>query len=702
MGARFWIALLLAFALPATAPAADIPLRFENQELAAIVRHVARATGERFLFDDRLRGRVSLIVAQPVEAEEALELLRAALLMKGFVALPTPAGGHKIVPVDGLPAGAPWIPDAVGRGETPLVTQVTLAHSDPTQLVDTLSPLVGAQGLALAYPPTHSVILASTERRVHRWLRLLRALDQASEASLLVRKLRHRPVDEVVDIVDGLWPEAESRRFRLVPDARTNLLVAYGAPVPLEELRAWIERLDVPAEGRGELQAIRLRHADAEDLAQTLQAVASGGVTQAAPQEADPLAGRDFQVSVYPPTNTLVLRADPETHALLRDLVKALDRDKPRVAVEALVVEITTDASLALGFDAFVPLTDPKDSGELIATVLSNPSGGGLREPGADQGVAAVGRFTRAPLTLPIVDESGEATAALPPQDTYVVTADGRSVRSRVLMRPHILTLPGEEHEIFVGNNIPIPVGEADQNLSSLSVRSNIQREDTGVRLRVRPFLGEADRVRLEIDLEESGLAPSVTGSTARVGPTIRQRRLSATAHLNENEYAVVGSLAQPRFETIETGTPWLKDLPILGWLFRTEREQRLRTQIVIALHARLHRNPEEDLAESIRRRLAFERSLARVNELLDPESGRYALLVATEGSEDDAEARSRALADASGFAGRVVRWSREDGTPRYDVYVTGFEKFARAAEAALSLDERGWRSELVALPVDH
>jgi hypothetical protein len=84
--------------------------------------------------------------------------------------------------------------------------------------------------------------------------------------------------------------------------------------------------------------------------------------------------------------------------------------------------------------------------------------------------------------------------------------------------------------------------------------------------LRVKPSVGEAGGVRLELDVEISSLAPSLAGSVEAVGPTLRQRRLSSTIHLNDDEFAVVGFAREAVVEQSVTGTPWLKDIrPRLG-----------------------------------------------------------------------------------------------------------------------------------------
>ena len=44
-----------------------------------------------------------------------------------------------------------------------------------------------------------------------------------------------------------------------------------------------------------------------------------------------------------------------------------------------------------------------------------------------------------------------------------MITADAREIDTRILMRPRLVMSPGEEHELFVGSNIPVPVASPNQ-----------------------------------------------------------------------------------------------------------------------------------------------------------------------------------------------------------------------------------------------
>jgi general secretion pathway protein D len=460
------------------------------------------------------------------------------------------------------------------------------------------------------------------------------------------------------------------------------------------------------------VRVIRLEHADPEELAEQLRELASE--TGDEPRPSGPgrsLRGRPLAVAVHRATHSLVLAGSPETLQIVDELVAALDRPPPLVAVEVLVLEVTTSESLTLGFDAFVPLAEPKAPDDLVASVLSNPSGGGLLSPGVGQPVALAARFTRAPLVVPIVDAAGNATTVLVPRESFVVTADDREVRTRLLMRPHLVAVNGEEQEVFVGSNVPIltsatpsAAGDAAAGttptglVDPLTLRTEVERQDVGLRLRVRPTVGEAGGVRLALELDVSDVAAPVAGDVDEVGPTLSQRRLSATVHLADGEFAVVGMGPRQARQTTERGTPFLSDIPLLGWLFRFERTETTRSELLVATQAWVQRNADEQIAESIEQRLAFERSLSRAADLKGAGEVGWAVLVASADSEREAQEIAGGVARDGVPAPRVTRWDFE-GKPRFDVFVPGFETLAQAGAAANQLVRAGYPARVVALP---
>ena len=191
--------------------------------------------------------------------------------------------------------------------------------------------------------------------------------------------------------------------------------------------------------------------------------------------------------------------------------------------------------------------------------------------------------------------------------------------------------------------------------------------------------------------------APSLAGDITEVGPTFVSQSLSARARLDDGETAIIG-LNRRKVEAIgQTGVPWLSSIPFLGWLFRADGENVEDARLVFAVRARRISSPAELAAESIRRRLAFQRRTARGATLPRIEGPPYGVRVVTRQREDDARAIADGLA-RRGHQSVVHAWTLGD-EELFDVYITALESMADAAEIAFGLSKDGWSADLVVLP---
>ena len=297
-----------------------------------------------------------------------------------------------------------------------------------------------------------------------------------------------------------------------------------------------------------------------------------------------------------------------------------------------------------------------------------------------------------------------------------MIDAGEFEARTEVLIQPSLVVTAGERHEIFVGNNVPVPVtengglaggtGTTDpgdgspltqvQNLLSRTIR--FERTDIGIRLEIEAKAGHEGKIQLDLDVEISSLAPSLAGDVTAVGPTFIEQNLTVSARLDDGETAIL-AVDRLRKETRgRSGVPWLSDLPFLGWLFSRDVELDEDVRLVIAAHAHRVSSPAELVANSIRRRLTFQRQNARESHLpLASESAPFGVRVTTRSREDDAKAIAEGLR-LRGHETKVQRWSVA-GDEFFDVYVLSLESMADAAEVANVLSGEGWEPDLVVLP---
>lgn len=690
MRALLCTALFAAVGGLAQAAAAEAPqrveLNFQDAELSEVVKALAEATGERFIFDSSLQGRITIALEDRVSVAEALEVLNAALLLRGFAMLPAPEGYHTILPLATGVGAAPWMP--VERESDRLVTTIVrLEAADAAEVAQRIEPL--SSGLLQPYAPTNSLIIATTEARLRRLFTIIRAIDHAAAVELRVIPLRYANASDVAAQLREAFPESRVAEapYRIVADERTNSLIVEAPGALLAEIGRFVTSIDLPAPGSAFFRVVHVVNADAEELAQHLQGLSVEG--------SDELAARDYQVVADAPTNSLVIRADFETFAALARVIAELDHIPPLISLDVLLLQVETSTALDLDWSALFPIYLPDDVGDTVVfgTIGDDPS---LLLPGVPT-EPFVGRITRNPLVIPIT-LNGVPTQVIVPEAAAQVTAGEGDVSVETLARVSLLAASGEEQRIFSGDQVPIPVSGASAELA-LSTSVDIERRDVGLDVRVRPLAVSERLIELALDLNfssvsedaTSALAAGTAGSSA--GPVLTQFDLQATIRLPDGGIALVGSMPRPKLDRVESGVPFLRSIPILGNLARSTSEVERASRILVAVQATAIDSPGEQRAESILRRLALEREVARIAPLREVTDAPYALLVETLRDREAAERVSENLGDFDGSAVIVPwHWGRAE---RFDVYLVGFHEFSALGSVAMALRERGFHPKI-------
>jgi hypothetical protein len=177
-----------------------------------------------------------------------------------------------------------------------------------------------------------------------------------------------------------------------------------------------------------------------------------------------------------------------------------------------------------------------------------------------------------------------------------------------------VLTLDNEEAEIKVGDNIPIITSRVQSaagvdTTEGLATSQNIERQDVGITLRVTPQISEGDQLRLKIFQEvtavNSGLT-GVTGDPEEVGVALSNRKIENTVVVSDDETIVIGGLIDEAHNDKETKVPFLGDIPVLGWLFKTTSTDSTKRNLLVFLTPHIMRSDAEMALETMRKREEF------------------------------------------------------------------------------------------------
>jgi len=709
---RLLLVAVLAFGLSAApmwrwvpsaaAQGRTVSLNQKRARIEEVIAKVGEAIGRTILVPDDVRGTISIVARRPLEVEEAWALLESALSILGYSLLPSTVQTWRVAKVAEAVGEAPFRLKPGTDSDSFVTTLIPLRVADHQDVLKVLEPLSGSRVQLVPYAETNSLIASGSEQAIARLTDLAGELDQVEERGLRIRTLRYRDVEDVEALVEGFLEAGDVAlsRVQVWSDVRTNSLAIRGGPVGVARVLAFLEQVDEPVQSGGSIRILRVLHRDPEEVAELIRALAEpnrggGSIGRGA---AVALDGANYSIAVDAPTRSLVVRGAADTQVAIREVLELLDVPPQLLAVDITVSEIRTPEAYGLSFGFQLPFAAGSDTNDLFGVVTSSPGLPSGVEPAffgrvqRDSGVSFETSQGGIPVTVPILQ-------------TGTIAAVDFEATNEVLIQPSLIVTAGEEHEIFVGDNIPIPVqdnsvADGAGGIPQLSVTTRFDRQDIGTRLAFEARAGTQGKIQLDLEIEISSIDETragIAGDPTVVGPSFLEKRLVVSARLDDGESAVL-AVDNGQTETrARSGVPLLQDLPLLGWLFRSEGSRVDAVRLIIAARVRRVSNPSELVADTIRRRLAFERRSARVGGLPSSSGSPYGVRVTTRLRQDDAEAIGESLS-LRGYETLTHHWS-SSGADYYDVYVTSLDSMVDAAAVAERLSVEGWQSDIVVLP---
>ena len=709
------VVLLLIFAIGSavmaqpreqTPPSGLVTLDFNDAELSAVIEMIAKMTGRNFIYDDRVRGRVTIVSPTPMPVDQAYAVFESVLQVKGFTTIMTPGGAIKVVPIREAKESSVETVHSSSRppNRDRFVTRlIPLNYIDADSIVNTLKPLVSKDAAMAAYAPTNTVILTESASNIRRLIEILESIDvETYKEELAVLPIEYADAPTLANQISEIYgaqvssapaPQANrrsSRRrgaqteaptsatrapVRILTDERTNSLLVLAPRAQLEEVRRLVAKLDVPVRGGGRIHVYYLKNANAEELAQTLGGLIGGGGSSAAPPGSSGgapgavpairaavtgLVG-GISVTADPATNSLIIQASKEGFTTLKAVIEQLDVERPQVLVEALIMEVDVSDGKDLGFNGLLR-TINGDTDFLIASasdIGTSAAIGTAAGPAAPIVAPFIGRVLRNNIKT---NADGVATGGSLIDGILRLSATNGDIN--IISAPHILTSDNEQAEIRVGDNIPIISSRVQQPtgaVGGLSSSVNVERQDIGVTLRVTPQITEGNSLRLEIFQEISQINESLNvGNINEVGVPLSNRRIENTVIVKDSETVVIGGLIGDVYQDNVTKVPWLGDIPFLGWAFKTQTKSLVKTNLLVFLTPRIVREPRDLEYETIRKREEFEAKVGELVELDEAERSREA--------ERLAAARAAGIPYLPEETGRPARTVLAGQTARYPV----------------------------------
>ncbi|HEX7761132.1 MAG TPA: type II secretion system secretin GspD [Caulobacteraceae bacterium] len=617
-GGRF-AAGLLALALagaPMTAPAAparesrsaqSYTFAFQDADISQVAAEILGQTlGVTYSVDPAVTGKMTFRIDRRLTREQLLEAFEAALASNS-VALVRQGDSLLLTPRDKAKGAATMRTLSEGIHHAGYETlAVPLSYATPSEVAKALSSISTTNLVVYVDDKAGLLILGGTGEELEAAVQTIHVFDHSGLESAKIRwfELSQAPATTVASELDKVLAASGAGNVTVVPLKRLNGVFVFArTPQALDLVADWITKLDVPSKERtSALFVYHPKNASAEKLAQALNGFLNGqggslgspsyptsssgaptipgpplGAVTSAPAPAQAYNGSGslsgfgagggsagssgdedpLKIGVDKESNSLLIETSQARWAAIQKILDEIDRAPPQVLIEASIVEVTLTNDFRFGVD----WSTLGAGGKLtVASIETNAGTVGPQFPG---------------FSVTFLDKN--IMAAL--------NTLGSKTAVEVVSAPKIIALDNHTAKLQVGDQVPVVTQSSQATTAANSpIVSSVDYRSTGIILSVTPRVTGDDRIFLDVTQEVSAVASTTTSGID--SPTIQQRHLESSLILNNGGVVALGGLISTGRTVSDSGVPYLKDAPVVGSLFKTNKKNGNRTELIVLLTA--------------------------------------------------------------------------------------------------------------------
>jgi general secretion pathway protein D len=315
-----------------------------------------------------------------------------------------------------------------------------------------------------------------------------------------------------------------------------------------------------PSEQR--LRVVRLNNLVATDFVKTISDLFSRGLPPAGTMVGPNRPASMATVTADPRSNSIIMYADDAEYQSLLAVVRQLDVTPPQVLIEATVAEVQLNDQLQFGVQWFL------------------------------QNHNITGGFTGGTTAAPTATFPGFNVTYAGPNVQVALNALSGISDVEVLATPRMMVLANDTATLQVGSSVPIITSSSAGIQANSLVVNSVEYRDTGVVLTVTPRVGANGQIYIDIQQEVSEVASTTTSDID--SPTINQRKFHTQIAVENGQSIAIGGLIQTSRSKIDSGVPYLSQIPVVGAAFRQRDDKRSRDELVVFLKPTLVRSRSE------------------------------------------------------------------------------------------------------------
>jgi type III secretion protein C len=614
-------------------------VNFDDICIIQLIKFVSQISDINFIYDTaELKDiKVTIVSEEPATVADLMGTLLQILRMRGFNVVEQ--GSNVIIHIDqGNVAGISTIitdDNLADACNSSVITRVFRTFNImPDKVANVIKPLLSKNAIVEVLNETRSLVVSDITANVEKVGDLLKALDTPNSALDIGQYAvkASNPDVLVAYAKEILAPLTADSPVQIIPQPGMNKIFIVGSPYLIQRTMQILESLDsgeitevmnLPPQAMANniFYVYKLKYKNGQDIADAVHDI--GVNLQYNGVGNEELVSAIYSIQWVDVNNSIVITGTQEAIDKVVALIEDLDVAPDQIYIEVLIIDTTLSNSLDFGVEWIAlgneqnklaygtglvgpPISDMLTQGARTALNSGVPNAarpppiGNLDVPMGAQFIS--GSPTDAAFGLGIIGNiirhQGKSILTL---GALVNALEGEG-DTRIVLNPRIMTEDTREANFFVGQNIPY------QTTSTIvrdtgSVTQNIQYEDIGIQLRVRPQVGPNRIVTLEIDqaisevLEKS--APTQLGQVANqfvLAPTTTKTLATTRVHVPDGCFLVMSGHIRDQETDTRNGIPCLGTLPLIGPAFSTTSTSRSKRNLVMFIQPHLITNVHEGI----------------------------------------------------------------------------------------------------------
>jgi len=461
-----------------------------------------------------------------------------------------------------------------------------------------------------SHPSLGAALVVDYPENLAKIKRLVSLLDEdyLADLYLLVYEPKVLSAETLSNYLQKIFRSQVLRAFRpeqtidFIPVKELDVLLILAREArALSQVKRWLKELDTGELVEEQVFVYPVENGEAEKIADILQQVFSGRKSsgretivkalekgkktkaKTRPKTGGEITGR---VTIIPDAenNLLVIKASREDYQIIEGILEQLDVMPRQVLIEVLIAEISLNNKLEYGVEWFVKTEFHRHGREYPGTIGLSHKGAAPASPGEEDIFSFVMR------------RKGELR--------FLLQALDRVSEVNILSTPVLLATNGKEAMIQIGQEVPFVSREvANTSAETPNITRSINYRDTGIILKVKPYINSSGLVKLDIEQEVSAAQENPLGLDS---PLFSKRKVQTSLVVQNGETVILGGLISSQKERARVGVPLLKDVPVVGNLFRWNTRGSKRTELLIAITPRVVRSlsEAEEVMKDFRQRI--------------------------------------------------------------------------------------------------